>query len=205
MMAWVDMSFTVAQEANYYKFLDKHRSVIEAGRQVGMSDLEADWTVMFQDRNKHWMMPLFCFVLPATVATLLGDTYWNGLLIVGALRYVSVLHGTWMVNSVAHWYGMRPYKQINPSENWLVTFFSGGEGWHNWHHVYPSDYSASELGILDQFNPTTAFIDAMAFLGLVWDRKTSKWNPNKKTDAKEEKDENDHVHGQDQKFVHCDK
>ncbi|CAN0157458.1 unnamed protein product [Ectocarpus sp. 13 AM-2016] len=46
-----------------------------------------------------------------------------------------------------------------------------GEGWHNWHHKYPFDYSASELGVSMQFNPTRMFIDSMAFVGLVTDRK----------------------------------
>lgn len=39
------------------------------------------------------------------------------------------------------------------------------------HHKYPFDYSASELGATAQFNPTRVFIDAMALVGLVTDRK----------------------------------
>ena len=33
-------------------------------------------------------------------------------------RYVAVLHFTWLVNSAAHMFGMKPYdKNIGPAEN----------------------------------------------------------------------------------------
>jgi hypothetical protein len=51
-----------------------------------------------------------------------------------------------------------------------VSFFALGEGWHNWHHVYPWDYATSEFGIWQRWNPTKLQIDIFAFLGLVWDR-----------------------------------
>jgi len=46
-----------------------------------------------------------------------------------------------------------------------------GEGWHNYHHVYPWDYKTAELGLY-RFNLTTGFIDLMHFLGLAYDLKT---------------------------------
>jgi len=53
----------------------------------------------------------------------------------------------------------------------LVSILAVGEGWHNWHHKYPFDYAASELGVLAQYNPTKLFIDTCAKLGLVWNRR----------------------------------
>lgn len=52
------------------------------------------------------------------------------------------------------------------SSSWLC--FSG-EGFHNYHHTFPYDYSTSEFGW--RFNLTTAFIDLMCLLGLASDRK----------------------------------
>jgi stearoyl-CoA desaturase (delta-9 desaturase) len=167
-------------------FVDKNREVVEAGQQVGMKDLQEDWIVMWQENNKQWLMPLMCFVVPSCLAMLVGDSYWRGLFVCGAMRYVLVLHATWCVNSLAHWYGDRPYADINPAENWIVTALTGGEGWHNWHHSYPSDYSTSELGWLFQFNATTFFIDSMAFIGQAYDRK-------KRKSSVKENDDNDHV------------
>ncbi len=38
-----------------------------------------------------------------------------------------------------------PYdKNINPAENKSVNWFTLGEGYHNYHHVFPYDYSTGE-------------------------------------------------------------
>lgn len=46
-----------------------------------------------------------------------------------------------------------------------------GEGWHNYHHVFPWDYKAAELGNY-RTNVTTAFIDFFAWIGWAYDLKT---------------------------------
>ena len=80
------------------------------------------------------------------------------------VRYVLVLHATWLVNSAAHMFGMKPYDtKIGPVENMAVSVLAMGEGFHNYHHTFPYDYSTSEWG--RQFNITTAFIDLMAGIG----------------------------------------
>ena len=80
------------------------------------------------------------------------------------LRYVSFLHATWLVNSAAHMFGMKPYDvKIGPVENMAVSVLAMGEGFHNYHHTFPYDYSTSEWG--PHLNITTAFIDLMAMTG----------------------------------------
>lgn len=51
----------------------------------------------------------------------------------------------------------------------FVAFFSVGEGWHNYHHAFPWDYRASELGT--PLNMTGFLIDMLAKVGLVYGRK----------------------------------
>lgn len=46
-----------------------------------------------------------------------------------------------------------------------------GEGWHNYHHTFPWDYKAAELGNY-RMNFTTAFIDFFAKIGWAYDLKT---------------------------------
>ena len=46
-----------------------------------------------------------------------------------------------------------------------------GEGWHNYHHVFPWDYKTAELGDYSA-NVTTAFIDFFAKIGWAYDLKT---------------------------------
>jgi stearoyl-CoA desaturase (delta-9 desaturase) len=46
-----------------------------------------------------------------------------------------------------------------------------GEGWHNYHHKFPSDYTTSELGIY-RYNWTTLFIAFFAWIGWAYYLKT---------------------------------
>lgn len=65
------------------------------------------------------------------------------------------LHATWTVNSVAHFWGDRPYApKTRPSESIFTSFVAVGEGWHNWHHLYPFDYAAAEGGVFQHYNPS---------------------------------------------------
>lgn len=45
-----------------------------------------------------------------------------------------------------------------------------GEGWHNYHHVFPWDYKTSEFGDY-KYNLSTAFIDFCSKIGWAFDRK----------------------------------
>jgi len=151
----------------------KDPKVIEAGKKLDMSDLDRDPVVYFQKCLDPWFSQFMCFVFPSVIAFYgWNESIWVSYLVAGCLRYCFVLHGTWLVNSAAHLYGSHPYDPtINPAENRFVAVISGGEGWHNWHHTYPYDYAASELGSDSHYNPTKMFIDVCAFVGLVKDRK----------------------------------
>lgn len=153
-------------------FVKKHPDVVKVGRELDFSDLSEDPLVMFQKKLDPWFTLYMCFVMPAQVASLWGEEFWNAFFVAGAVRYCVVLHFTWLVNSAAHLYGDHPYDVLSyPSENPFVSFCSVGEGWHNWHHKYPFDYAASEFGISSQFNPSKLFIDVLAAVGLTWGRK----------------------------------
>jgi len=150
----------------------KDPAVVKAGKEMDFSDLLEDPCVWFQNKVDPWFQLYMCFILPAQIVTLWGDDFWNGFYVAGALRYIYVKHCTFLVNSAAHLYGDHPYDVLSyPAENPIVSFFAIGEGWHNWHHKYPFDYSTSEFGISSQFNPSRLLIDVLAMCGLVWGRK----------------------------------
>jgi stearoyl-CoA desaturase (delta-9 desaturase) len=163
--------------------LKKDQKVIDAGKEIDVSDLERDGVVMWQKRVYGWFAPFMCFLMPALVANYFwGERLWTGFLIAGVVRYVAVLNGTWCINSLTHKYGPRPYdgKEL-ASENWVTAILTMGEGWHNWHHTFAHDYATSEMGALSQFNPTKVFIDFFALFGLAYGRKraTSMWEARK--------------------------
>ncbi|XP_040848441.1 stearoyl-CoA desaturase-like [Ochotona curzoniae] len=149
----------------------KHPAVKEKGGLLDLSDLKAEKLVMFQRRYYKPAVLLMCFILPTFVPWYFwGETFRHSLYVATFLRYAIVLNITWLVNSAAHMYGYRPYdKNIEPRENTLISLGTVGEGFHNYHHSFPYDYSTSEYRW--HLNFTTFFIDCMAALGLAYDRK----------------------------------
>lgn len=153
----------------------KHQNVFRAAKKLDFSDLLADPVVAFQKKYYLSTVFLMCYAVPTAIGYAMGNT-WAGFWVGGIFRHVWVLHMTWMVNSVAHFFGYRPYdRNIRAAENLIVAIGAIGEGYHNYHHKYPADYATSEWGLTSgQFNPTKAFIDACAFLGLAYDLKRSR-------------------------------
>lgn len=151
----------------------KHPQVIEKGKGLDLSDLENDSVVMFQRKYYLPLVLLFCFVVP----TVIPWWYWNehavtALMVVGFLRYNFTLHSTWLVNSLAHWVGSKPFdKFIYSSENSVVAYLTLGEGWHNYHHTFPWDYRTAEFGSITNFNFTCLIIDFCEKIGLAYDLK----------------------------------
>ncbi|XP_076238890.1 acyl-CoA Delta-9 desaturase-like [Calliopsis andreniformis] len=149
----------------------KHPDVTKKGANIDLSDLEQDPVVVWQRKYYSILMPLICFIIPTWIPVY----FWNERLLIAwyttMLRYGITLNVTWLVNSAAHIWGMKPYdKTIGPTENPFVSICAIGEGWHNYHHVFPYDYKAAELGNY-RLNFTTAFLDFCARLGLAYDLK----------------------------------
>jgi len=150
----------------------KHPAVMKAGKTINMSDLEADSLLMFQHRHYLKCFLMAGFVLPTIIPNLLWGESLTNAYFMAVIRYVAVLHFTWLVNSAAHMFGMKPYdKNIGPSENRLVSVLAMGEGFHNYHHTFPYDYGTSEWGF--RLNVTTRFINTMAKLGFAYDLRTA--------------------------------
>lgn len=58
-------------------------------------------------------------------------------------------------------------RSILPVETTSALFMGVGEGWHNYHHAFPFDYKAAELGT--PWNFTRQIIDFCARRGWVYD------------------------------------
>ena len=65
---------------------------------------------------------------------------------------------------------MEVFRCIKATENIVVASLTRGEGWHNYHHVFPWDYKAAELGTVD--NWSTVFIEIMAKIGWAYNLRT---------------------------------
>ncbi|XP_067619751.1 acyl-CoA Delta-9 desaturase [Eurosta solidaginis] len=150
----------------------KHPEVLRRGRQLDMSDVMSDPVVQFHQKYFIPLKIMLCFILPTMVPIYFwGEELKMAFITQCLFRYVCSLNFTWSVNSAAHMWGTRPYdKRIRPSENIYVSIIAMGEGWHNYHHVFPWDYKAAELGdYLGNF--TTMVLDAFHRIGWAWDMK----------------------------------
>jgi len=103
-------------------------------------DLQNNRLVMLQYRFASWIGILFGLGIPTLIGAAFGRPL-GGLLWGGFLRIVVIHHTTFFVNSIAHMWGSRPYSDENSArDNWMLAFVTNGEGFHNFHHKFPSDY-----------------------------------------------------------------
>lgn len=158
--------------------LNSYFLIYTLGKTIDLSDVWADPVVRFQRKFYIPLVILFWAILPTYFCHYITgvpvfECFLGGVI----LRYVLTLHYAWLVNSAAHIYGYKIYdKKMEPRENRLVVYASLGEGYHNYHHTFPWDYSASEHGWKKCFNMTTAFIDVCAMFGLAYDLKKANEN-----------------------------
>ena len=105
-----------------------------------VDDLVAQPSLRFQHHHYELVAAVSSFVFPMALGYLWGDLL-GGLLVAGALRTVVLLHITYLINSAAHTAGSRPYDlTVSARDNRYLAFFTFGEGYHNFHHRFPSDY-----------------------------------------------------------------
>lgn len=153
--------------------LKKTQKVIEHGNKLDFSDLRNDPVVWFQHKFYVPMFLLFGVALPTLIPYyIFGENLATAFLLCVAVRLVVVLHHLFTVNSLAHFFGHRPYDfRIRPTENRLVVYLSIGEGNHNYHHTFPYDYASTEKKFWEFYNPSTLIIDTCVLLGLAYDCK----------------------------------
>ena len=153
----------------FYRKTDRFR---EASRLILMDDIKKDEIAMFQHKYYFVLSQLCCFILPTLYGKYMWNSSWIGYFYFGVLRWIILLHATWCVNSVAHMWGSTPYNpRVSSRQNMLTSIVAVGEGWHNYHHMYPYDYRASEFNWNSEWNPTTILLDGLSSVGLVWNRK----------------------------------
>lgn len=65
-----------------------------------------------------------------------------GTFVIGTLlRMFFVHHCTWFINSLAHMWGTKPYSTEHTAvNNFIISFLTFGEGYHNYHHTFAGDY-----------------------------------------------------------------
>lgn len=134
--------------------------------------LTSDPLIMWQDRHYLALAVTTSFIVPYAIAGL------GGLLLAGVVRVVVGHHCTWFVNSWAHMGRRRPYDpRVSAADNWFLSLFTFGEGFHNYHHAFPSDYRNGIAPLA--WDPSKWMIWTLSKLGVTYDlrrvRGASRW------------------------------
>jgi len=116
---------------------------------------------------------LHCYELAPAVAlalVCLAIGGWSGLVVGFFWSTVLLYHATFCINSLAHVRGRRRYVTGDDSRNnWLLAFFTMGEGWHNNHHAYQS--SVRQGFRWWEYDATFYLLKALSWARLVWNLK----------------------------------
>ena len=154
-------------------------------------DLERDPIVAWQHKYYWPLVMITNIALPLLLGWMVGDIL-GVFLLAGILRLVVSHHVTFFINSLAHMWGSRPYTDENTArDNWFLAIVTYGEGYHNFHHLFQSDYrngirwwqydinkwfikSCSWLGLASNLKRTSDFRIQRARLTMVFKRAQAK-------------------------------
>ncbi|MFM5502246.1 fatty acid desaturase [Aeromonas veronii] len=141
------------------------------GDYSNVCDLQNNPVVAFQHRHYLTLVLATNLGLPLLLGLWHGDLL-GMLLLAGVLRMVMTHHTTFFINSLAHIWGSQPYTDRNTArDNGILAFFTFGEGYHNFHHLFENDY---RNGIhWWQFDPTKWLIRLASWCGLAGDLRSS--------------------------------
>jgi stearoyl-CoA desaturase (delta-9 desaturase) len=135
-----------------------------------ITDLNEDPLLRWQHRNYLWLALFWAFLFPSLACGWFWGDYRGGFFYAGVLRLVMVHHATFCVNSLAHTLGSTTFADDHsPRDSLITAIVTFGEGYHNFHHEFPSDYrNAIKFW---QYDPTKWVIRFFAFFGLTYNLK----------------------------------
>ena len=134
-------------------------------------DLKANPVVMWQHRWHKVILIVAGFGIPTLVGAMFGDPI-AGLLWGGFLRIAVIHHTTFFVNSLAHTLGKPLFNaEVSARDNWFVAMLTLGEGYHSFHHRFPTDFRNGIRWY--QWDPSKWLISAFKSVGLASDLRTA--------------------------------
>ncbi|XP_061706541.1 acyl-CoA Delta-9 desaturase-like [Cydia pomonella] len=153
--------------------MEKHPEFERKSKLIDLSDVESNPILHFQRKYYAILVTIICFILPTVTPVYFWNETWTNAIFVPVLfHHVCAYNAIALVNSALHKWGYRPYdKDMLATEISLLTPILFGENYHNYHHAFPWDYKASELGG-GTLMLATAFIDFFARIGWAYDLKT---------------------------------
>jgi len=138
-----------------------------------VQDLTKNKMVAFQHRYYVPLTIMTNLIALAFVWRLTNDL--AGAFVMSFLLRIFLLHHfTWFINSLAHTWGAKTYSgEQTAVDNYLIALVTFGEGYHNYHHVFASDYRNGIRWY--HFDPSKWMVWVLSKIGLV--KELKKANP----------------------------
>ena len=147
--------------------------MVDEGEEIveNVEDLQADRILAWQDRHIFLIGFLVGILAPGLIGyAWVGGVngFLGGLIYGGFVRVVFVHHGTFLINSAAHTWGKQPYSTENTSrDSPILSLFTFGEGYHNFHHTFQADYRNGHKWY--HWDPSKWLIKSASWVGLTRD------------------------------------
>ena len=132
-------------------------------------DLINNKILLFQDKHFRVLATVLNLAMCFLIGYLLDD-FVGAFFIASWLRIFLVHHVTWFINSLAHTWGEKTFsREESAVDNYVVSLLTFGEGYHNYHHVFSSDYRNGTRWY--HFDPSKWIIWTLSKIGLAKDLK----------------------------------
>ncbi len=137
-----------------------------------VGDLLQNKLVMFQYRFYAPLVLITNLLLILAVGFIFHN-YLAAFIFAGLFRMFLLHHFTWFINSLAHTFGSQTFSREHTAvDNYMISLVTFGEGYHNYHHTFCSDYRNGIKWY--NFDPTKWSIWLLNKLGLATDLKRTK-------------------------------
>jgi stearoyl-CoA desaturase (delta-9 desaturase) len=142
-------------------FFWKHESTFENSK-----DLLKNKMLMHQHNNYLLWASGAGIILPVVIGAMMGHALGAFVFAVCA-RLTLVYQSTFCINSICHMVGTATYDpHSSAKDHWFVALLTNGEGYHNFHHRFPTDYRNGVRWY--HWDPSKWMIALLSKMGLAW-------------------------------------
>ncbi|KAF0983482.1 hypothetical protein FDP41_010547 [Naegleria fowleri] len=133
-------------------------------------DLLADPVIKFHHDNYPVLALLLGYIIPMCIAGFGWSDWYGGFFIAGVLSKTFLQHCTFFINSLAHTWGTSTFNDDHTAkDSYLVSLFTFGEGYHNFHHTFAYDYRNGVHWY--HYDPGKWIIYTLSLIGWTYDLK----------------------------------
>ncbi len=134
-------------------------------------DLMKNKMVIFQDKY-YGVLALLVNIMVVVGVGFAFHNFFAAFIFAGLFRMFLLHHFTWFINSLAHTWGSKTFsKEHSAVDNYIISLVTFGEGYHNYHHTFCSDYRNGTRWF--HFDPTKWLIWGLNKFGMAQNLKTT--------------------------------